>query len=446
MIDLFLVCFLIALNALFAMSEVAIISSKKARLQQQIDKGSSGAIVALKLQEDPSRFLSAIQIGITSIGILNGIVGEKSLGEPFAAFLMQLGLTQSVAQPVSSVTIIVALTFLSVVFGELIPKTIGLAKAEKIASIVAIPLNLIAKVFFPLVWFFSKTSKVFLKLIGLGNIKQDPVSNAEVNQLMLEGSEAGIFHKDEGKMVANVLHMDERKATAIMTHRSEWEFVDITLPFAEVKNAITNTAYSNILIVDGAVDNVLGFVNIKDILQSLCSNKEFDIKHFLEQPINLPITVTTSQVLEEMKRGRRDLAFIINEYGESVGLITKNDIMSAIVGEIMEDDEPGEQDIVHRDDGSYLVDGFITLDKLKSEFNFGEEFDKFNGITNLNGFIMGSFGRIPKVGAILTLETDSSKIMIEVVDMDKNIVDKVLLRIESKMVDDNSSLETAESN
>lgn len=435
MIDLLLVCFLIALNALFAMSEVAIISSKKARLQQQADKGSHGAMVALKLQEDPSRFLSSIQIGITSIGILNGIVGEKSLGEPFAAFLMQLGLTQSVAQPLSSGTIIVFLTFLSVVFGELIPKTIGLAKAEKIASLMAIPLNLIAQVFFPLVWFFSKTSKIFLKIIGMGNIEQDPVSNEEVKQLMKEGSDAGIFHKEEGKMVANVLHMDEKNATAIMTHRSEWQVINAQLPFNEMKDAIVKTEFSKILVVDGSVDNILGYVSIKEILHSLCSTEEFDIRKFLEQPLNLPITVTASQVLEEMKRCRRDLAFIINEYGESVGLITKNDIMSAIVGEIMEDDEPVEEDIVDRKDGSYLVDGFIALDKIKSEFGLGEELDKFNGITNLNGFIMGSFGRIPHVGAILSLETMTHKITIEVVDMDKNVVDKVILKIDPITVD-----------
>lgn len=436
MFDLFLIFFLIALNGVFAMSEVAIISLKKARLQHLVDKGSRGAIMALKLQEDPSRFLSSIQIGITSIGILNGIVGEKSLGVPFAEMLVGMGLTQALAQPVSSITIIVFLTYMSVVFGELIPKTIGMVLSEKIACMVSIPLNIIANIFFPLVWLFSKTGKGVLKMIGLGNIEQEPVSNEEIKQLMFEGENAGVFHKEESKMVANVLHMDEKNATSIMTHRSEWEVINIQLPFAEIKEQVLNSDRSKILMMDGSIDNLLGFINVKNILTELCSNQEFDFRKFIEQPLYLPITVAASQVLEDLKRSRREVAVIIDEYGESIGLITLNDIMSAIVGDIEAEDEIGEEEIVDRKDGSYLIDGLIALDKLKSEFDLGEEFDKFVGITNLNGFMMGSFGKIPSVGAVLKLESNQKSVTLEVVDMDKNCIDKVMARFDVITVKD----------
>lgn len=431
MLDLILIFFLIALNGLFAMSEVAIISLKKARLQHLVDKGSRGAMMALKLQEDPSRFLSSIQIGITSIGILSGIVGEKSLGGPFSEFLMSLGLTQALTQPVSSVSIIVFLTYMSVVFGELVPKTIGLVLSEKIACVVSIPLNVLANIFFPLVWLFSKTGKMCLKVLGLGNIEQEPVSNEEIKQLMSEGENAGVFHKEEGKMVANVLHMDEKSATSVMTHRSEWDVINIRLPFEEVKAQIIASEHSKLLIVDGTLDNLLGFISIKNILSKLCNSANFDVTEFIEQPLYLPITVTASQVLEELKRNRRDISIVINEYGENVGLITMSDIMSAIVGDIEPEDEPGEEDIVDRKDGSFLIDGLIALDKLKSEFDLGDEFDRFAGISNLNGFMMGSFGKIPSVGAILNLESNGKRVSLEVVDMDKNCIDKVMARFDA---------------
>lgn len=434
MSDLILVLFLTVLNGLFAMSEISIVSAKKARLQQQMEKGSAGAAVALSLQENPNKFLSSVQIGITSIGILSGIVGEKSLVTPLAEFMNSLGLSMSVAMPTSSIVVIVFLTFLSVVFGELIPKTLGLAMAEKIAAKIAIPLNIIATVFKPIVWIFSKTSNFTLKLLGLSKIQQEPVSNEEIKQLMLEGEEAGVFNKDEGKLVANVLHMDDKSAVSIMTPRSELDYVDINLPFSQIREKILTSQYSKLLVVEDSLDNLLGWVHIMDILPELCSGEEFDLKKHLQAPLYLPMTTTISQVLEELKRHRREVAMIINEFSENWGIVTLNDIMEELVGDIDMDETEEEKEILVREDGSFLVDGFISIDKLRSELSLGEALSKFTdkGITTLNGYILGELGKVPTEGETIEIEDGQTMIVIEVVDMDKNCVDKVILKILKK--------------
>lgn len=434
MSDLILVFLLTVLNGLFAMSEISIVSAKKARLQQQIEKGSAGAATALALQENPGKFLSSVQIGITSIGILSGIVGEKSLVTPLAEFLHSLGIVMSVANPISSVVVIVFLTFLSVVFGELVPKTLGLSMAEKIASKIAIPINIIATVFKPIVWIFSKTSNFTLKCLGLSKIQQEPVSNEEIKQLMLEGEEAGVFNKDESRLVANVLHMDDKSAVSIMTPRSDLEFIDINLPFPELREKILASNFSKILLVDDSLDNLLGLVHIMDILPELCSGEEFDLKKHLQAPLYLPMTTSISKVLEELKRHRIEVAVILNEFSENWGIVTLNDVMEELVGDIDMDETEEDKEILVREDGSFLIDGFISIDKLRNELSLGEALNKFNdkGVTTLNGYILGELGKVPSEGLIIEVDDGDNVIVIEVVDMDKNSVDKVIFKILSK--------------
>lgn len=434
MSDLILVFFLTVLNGLFAMSEISIVSAKKARLQQQIEKGSTGAATALALQENPGKFLSSIQIGITSIGILSGVVGEKSLVNPFAEFLHSFGIVMSVATTISSVVVIVFLTFLSVVFGELVPKTLGLSRAEKIASKIAIPINIIATIFKPIVWIFSKTSSFTLKCLGLSKIQQEPVSNEEIKQLMLEGEEAGVFNKDESRLVANVLHMDDKSAVSIMTPRSDLEFIDINLPFPELRKKILASNFSKILLVDDSLDNLLGLIHIMDILPELCSGEEFDLKKHLQTPLYLPMTTSISKVLEELKRHRVEVAVILNEFSENWGIVTLNDIMEELVGDIDMDETEEDKEILVREDGSFLIDGFISIDKLRNELSLGEALNKFNdkGVTTLNGYILGELGKVPSEGLIIEVDDGDNMLVIEVVDMDKNSVDKVIFKVLSK--------------
>jgi putative hemolysin len=441
--DLFLVLLLTMLNAVFAMSEIAIVSSKRIRLQQLVDKGSKGAKMAIALQDQPGRFLSAVQVGITSIAIVSGIVGEKSLVSPLAEFIVQFGLSEKLALNISSVCVIVLLTFLSVVFGELIPKTIGMARAEFIASKVSIFLNIIATLFFPIIWVFSKTSGLFLKLLGLSNLKQAPISNEEIKQLMQEGSEAGVFHEEESKLVANVLHMDEKSASSIMTSRSEIEFIDVNDSLENIKEKVIACKYSRVPVVDGGIENILGFVEISTILKAICSSKDLDIKEHMETPLFLPMTVSAVKVFEEMRKNRREVVVIINEFSEVWGIVTVNDIIESIMGEIDMYETETDKEIFKREDGSYLVDGLISLDRLREELSLEDELYKYNssGVSSLNGFILGEVGRVPTVGTILKIEIQNGSLSLEIVDMDKNCVDKVLLKIEK-----NEDTESAELN
>lgn len=425
--EIFLVFVLILLNGLFAMSEMALVSAKKIRLQQLVEKGSIGAARAIKLQEKPSVFFSAIQVGITSISILSGIVGEKALVVPVMNTLLGFGIDAELSKTLANVMVIIFLTFMSVVFGEIIPKSIGLAVSDRIAASIAIPTYWFAKVTSPFVWIFTITSQLILKIFKLNSFEPTPVTNEEIKELMGQGTEAGVFHESEKQLVANVLHMDEKSAASIMTHRGEWKYIDLHDDFKTNREKLIENRISRILVVDGDINNVIGFVHITDILALVCSDQEFDIKQYVEPPLYLPQTVTASQVLEQLKAARKEIAIVINEYGENIGLITAKDIMSAIVGDIEISEEEEDQEIVKREDGSYLVDGLISLDKMIAELEL-DKFNHYSEINTLSGFVMAHAAKIPHVGYSLEIETNRYNLFFEVMDMDKNCVDKVLVR------------------
>lgn len=427
--EFLLVLFLILLNGVFAMSEMALVSAKKARLQQMAEKGSIGALKAIALADKPSYFISTVQVGITSIGILNGIVGEKSLVEPFSNFLIGLSMEAGTAKTVASVGIIVMLTYLSVVFGEIIPKRIGLLLSEKVAATTSIPMSWLSKMTFPVIWLFSKSSEIILKVLRLDNIQSSPVSNEEIKQLMGQGAEAGIFHESEQQIVANVLHMDEKRADSIMTHRGEFFYIDIDDPFAENIQKIVNSSYSKILVVKENIDNILGVVNVTSILHLLHNNEEFNFEDHMDKPVYLPQSVTATQVLETFKRKRSESAIVVNEYGENIGIVTLNDIMTAIVGDLPNDEDAASPEVQQREDGSYLVDGLIGLDRLEHYLQI-DNLPNDETVTTLAGLIMNAAGAIPEAGFKLSLETKDALLHIEVVDMDKNCIDKVIVKKE----------------
>jgi putative hemolysin len=433
--DILLVLFLILLNGIFAMSEMALVSAKKIRLQQMADKGSIGALKAIQMQENPSVFFSSVQVGITTISILSGIVGEKSLVAPTESILLSFGLEKGTSATLASVLVIAFLTFLSVVFGEIIPKRIALVLSEKVAATLAIPMSWISKVAAPVVWLFTQTSQFILKIFKLNDIEQAPVSNEEIKELMEQGSEAGVFHESEKALVANVLHMDEKSAASIMTHRGEWKYIDLADDFQTNRTKLIENKISRVLVVNGDINNIVGFVSITDILALVCSGQEFDIKQYVENPLYLPQTVTASQVLEQLKALHKEIAIIINEYGENIGLVTLNDIMTSIVGDIELPDEGEEQDIVKREDGTYLVDGLISIDKLLSELGL-EKFNQYSEINTLSGFIMAYAAKVPHTGYSVEIETNKYTLLLEVIDMDKNCVDKVLVKKTNKVLEE----------
>jgi putative hemolysin len=424
--QLTIVLLLILLNGIFAMSEMSLVSAKKSRLQQLADKGSLGALKALALQENPAYFFSAVQVGITTISILSGIIGEKSLIEPTQLMLISMGMVAETAKTVSNVGVIFFLTFLSVIFGEIIPKRIGLVLPEKMAATLSIPMSWISKIGFPIVWVLTTCSEYIMCLLRLNKVQQMPVSNAEIKEMMEVGSEAGVFHESEQQIVANVLHMDEKKAVSIMTHRGDLFYIDVTDKFEDNIQKIVNNHYSRLLVVDQMVDKVIGILHVTRILDLIHKNEVFDFKQYMEEPLYLPETVSTTQVLESFKRKKTEVAIIVNEYGENIGIVTLVDIMASIVGDVINDEEEGDEEIQIREDGSYLVDGLISLDKFSQYFDI-EEIHSSESINTLAGLIMEKSGIIPKTGFKIELTYKSCVLKIEVIDMDNNCMDKVLM-------------------
>lgn len=429
--EILIILFLIVLNGLFAMSEIALVSAKRSRLQQIAESqgiGSKGAKIAIKLQENPRIFLSTIQVGITSISIFSGIIGEKSLVSPIGDYLISIGISKDIAFSLASIIVITSLTFVSVIFGEIIPKSIALTLSDKIASFIALPMNGLAKLTYPFVWLFTTVSEVILKLLRINKFEQTTVTNEEIKELMGQGTEAGVFHESEKQLVANVLHMDEKRAASIMTHRGEWKYIDLSESFEEIRKKIIENRMSKILVVDGDINNIVGFVDITDILGFICSGANFDLIKYVDKPLYVPQTVTANHILEKFKSLKKEIAIIINEYGENIGTVTLKDIMSSIVGDIEISNENEDPEIIKREDGSFIVDGLISLDKLVTYFEL-DKLERPGEVNTLSGFIMAKADSVPSEGFSFEVVNYKYILNIEVIDMDKNCVDKVLIKI-----------------
>lgn len=423
--DLALLLFLILLNGVFAMSEIAVVSSRKARLQRLAEDGSPGARSALALHDEPSNFLSTIQVGITSVGILSGAIGETALADPLAAWLGGFPAIASQARPVALTIVVVGLTYFSVVVGELVPKRLGLLAPEGTASLVARPMNTLSRIARPLVWLLSSSSGLILRLLGARRKDEPPVTNEEINVLMEQGAEAGIFHESEQEIVSNVLRLDEQRVGAIMTHRSDMFVIDLDEPEDEIRRQLTDCPFERIVVCRDGLEHIVGILRTADLLSAALNGAPLDIEHHLSQPLYVPDSVSTTQLMENFRRARTHLALIVDEYGELEGLVTLTDVLTAIVGDLPSTETPGEQDIVQREDGSWLVEGGVTAERLKSALEIdsdlpGEDENAFN---TLGGFVMHMLERLPAVAD----HFEWGGLRFEVVDMDRNRVDKVLV-------------------
>lgn len=422
--DLVFIFVLIVINGIFAMSEIAIVSSRSARLQRLVDEGKRGAAAAFKLHGEPSRFLSTIQVGITSVGILNGAVGETALADPIAAWLRTLPVMADYARGIALAFTVVVLTYFSVVVGELVPKRLALLAPERFAAVISVPMTWLAKITRPLVWLFSASGDLVLRLFKADRGKGLPVTDEEIEVLMEQGAEAGIFHESEQAIVSNVLRLDELTVAAIMTPRTDLYSVDLHDPEMEIRRAIADSPHNRIVVCEDGLDNVIGILQRGDLLAPALAGQDLDVRSVMRPPVFVPRSVSTTHVLESMRRTRTQSALAIDEYGTVQGIVTLNDIFAAIVGDMPE--ESGlEQDLVQRDDGSWLVGGGVTVDRLKGVLELeaelpGEEDNVFHSV---GGFLMHALGRVPRV----TDRFDSHGWRFEVVDMDGRRVDKVLV-------------------
>ena len=422
--DVILLLLLILLNALFAMSEMAVVSSRKARLQRMADDGFPGARSAVALNDEPSAFLSTIQVGITTIGILSGVVGEGLIASRVAAWLGQFGVIEPYSQGISVALVVVMITYLSVVIGELVPKRLALLAPERIASVVARPMVWLAGITRPLVWVLSSSSNLLLRLVGARRTDEPPVTDDEIKVLMEQGAEAGVFHESEQAIVSNVLRLDEQRIGAIMTPRMDIYAIDLDEGESTVRARIAESPHSRVVVCRGGLEHILGVLRIGDLLKASLRGEHLDVEHHLTPPLFVPETISTTQLLESFRRERLQFGLIVDEYGDLQGLVSLTDVLTSIVGDLPEEDDGGETDVVRREDGSWLVDGSVGLERLEQVLEIDAlASDEERGFHTLGGFAMHRLGRIPQVAD----HFEAAGFRFEVVDMDRNRVDKLLV-------------------
>ena len=422
--ELILLGVLILLNAIFAMSEMAVVSSRRARLQRLVDDGMPGAGVAMSLHESPSTFLSTIQVGITSVGILSGAIGEAALADPLTVWIAQSPVLAPYARALSLGVVVVGITYLSVVVGELVPKRLALLKPEVIAAFIARPMHWLARAARPLVWLLSASSDGLLRLARAQRGDEPPVTDEEIEVLMQQGADAGVFHRSEQAIVANVLRLDEQRIGVIMTPRADIYTIDLDEDEAAVRQQLAACPHHRVVVVRGGFERVLGVLHVTDLLMPAFDGRPLEIERILRPPLYVPESVTTTKLMELFRKARAQFALIVDEYGEVQGLVTLTDVMASIVGDVPAEGVAAEQDAVQRDDGSWLIDGAIGIERFRSLLDLdplpGEDEGAYNTVA---GFALHQLGRIPAVGEHFV----AAGLRFEIVDMDRTRIDKLLV-------------------
>lgn len=413
---------LILLNGFFAMSEIALVAARKARLQNLAQQGDSSAATALRLGEDPTYFMSAVQIGITSIGVLNGIVGEAALSPPFSTWLQSWGLTAEIANPLATVLVVVSITYFSIVLGELVPKRMGQLNPEGIARFVARPMLWLAIIAKPFVTLLSGSTHLLLRILGIKDDGGAGVTEEDIHMLLSEGSDAGVIEEQEHQMVRNVFRLDDRQIASFMVPRNDVVFLDADKSLEENLSQVEAHRYSRFPVVRGNWEEVLGIVSTSQLLNQMLRGASPSLTEHLNPAVFVPESLTGMELLENFKDSGGQMVFIIDEYGEIQGIVTLHDMMEAITGEF----KPQHQDdawAVQREDGSWLMDGLIPIPELKDRLGLRSVPEEDKGrYHTLSGMLMLQLGRLPQT----TDHCDWEGWRLEVIDMDGTRIDKVL--------------------
>lgn len=411
---------LILLNGLFAMSEIAIVTARKSRLETLANRGNRGALAALKLVEDPTQFLSTVQIGITSIGLLNGIFGESVLAGPFAIWLQSIGMPANVSSVTSTILVVAVVTYVSIVVGELVPKRMGQASAEVIACAIARPMAVLASAAKPFVILLTASTHGLMRLLRLDRVSDQSVTEEDIQAILAEGSTSGVIEKHEHTLVKNVLRLDERSISSLMVPRSDIVYLDIALSLEANYQRLLDSPHSRFPICDRQMDNILGVINAKELLSPTLENKPVNIAS-LAKPAHFVLeTLTGMELLNYFRNSSTPMAFVVDEYGDLKGLVTLQDLLEALTGEFYSEDSTDSY-IFIRDDGSYLLDGLLPVMDLKDCLQLDSLPDEGEYET-LNGMLMQIMGKVPSTGEKVTV----ADWLLEIVDMDGLRVDKVL--------------------
>lgn len=424
-IQLIIVLVLIVANGLFSMAEIAVVSARKARLQQLAEEGDRRAQAALDLAAAPGRFLSTIQIGITLVGILTGAFSGTTLADRLAPHLNRIDWIAPHGAALSLGLVVVAITLLTLIFGELVPKQIALHNAVRISAAVAPFMTTLSRVALPVVHLLSGATSLVLRLFRLRPAAEATVTEEEIKLMIEQGTQEGVFDPTEQEMVERVFRLGDRTVSALMTPRPEVVWLDPGEGAEALQRKITDTAHTHYPVADGRIDNIIGMVNSKDLLSQNLNCRPVDLRSVLRSALFVPESMSALQVLERFKQTRSHAALVIDEHGGFQGLVTTSDILEAIVGDIPARGESEEADIVQRDDGSWLVDGKVLADELKEFLDVDRlPFEGEHLYETLGGMVMAFLGRIPHSGD--AFEWDGFRF--EVVDMDGHRVDKVLIQ------------------
>ena len=420
---------LIFVNSLFVMSEIALISARRTRMESLANKGDEKAKTALLLIDNPERFLSTAQIGMTLIAILTGVYSGEKFGAELKPYIENIPSLKEYAGTISTSIVVVCVTFLSIIFGELMPKKLGLIQSEKIARAVAGPMNFISSIVYPFVWLLSGITNLIFKILNIKKPSDSAITEEEIKAMITEGSEHGSIDEDEKEIIERVFHLGDRNITSLMTHRTEIVWLDINDTVEEVKRKLTDIVFSTYPVCDGVVDEIKGLVYVKDLFKSA---PETTLGQIIKPGLFVPENNKAYQLLEKIKVSKIHTCFIVNEYGTLEGMITLNDIMEAIVGDVPQIGQE-EYEIIKREDGTFLIDALIQFYDFLSYFeradwmNEGEhEFD------TLAGFVLHELEHIPATG-----ETFSWKdFHFEIIDIDGQRIDKILVRISEELKDE----------
>ncbi|HEV7368926.1 hemolysin family protein [Arenibaculum sp.] len=416
------IVFLTLLNGVFAMSELALVSSRRGRLQHMAGRGDRGAKTALRLIEDPSRFLSTVQIGITLVGVIAGAFGGATLGQRLGAWLQAFPALGGYGSVIGVGSVLVAITYLSIVLGELIPKRIALRNPERTAALVAMPMRMLSKAAAPFVWLLGTSTDALLRLLGLHGERETTVTEEEVRSLITEGTQAGVFAPEEKEMIDGVLRLADRTVRGIMTPRPDIVWLDADDPRDAVLAEIRDGGHSRYPVCRGELDELVGIVHTRDLIGAVARDGMLDLAARAVPPLVVHDRMPILRLLDLMKKSGLHLAVVVDEYGSIEGVATITDILETIAGDLPEPGEPPERAAVRREDGSWLVEGWMPVDEFEDLLHL-QGLRGTGDYQTIAGFVLHRFGRVPAAGDAF----DHEGTRYEVVDMDGRRIDKILV-------------------
>lgn len=415
---------LLLVNGLFSMAEIAVVSARKARLQQRADEGDPRAADALRLAEAPNAFLSTVQIGITLIGILAGAFGGATMSDPLAAKLRTIPALAGSADALAVAIVVAAITFFSLVIGELVPKRLGLKAPEDIAMRVVRPMRILSAIVRPLVWLLTATSSLILRIIRIEDAPEPPVTQAEIEVMLEQGAQTGVLSAMESEVAQSVFRLAERRVGALMTPRMNIAWLDVAGSQDETRDMIAKFGHSRYPVCDGNLDNVLGVVEAQQLLGAVLMGQPPDLAALMRPPLFVPETLAAVQLLDSFYSVGQHVAIVVDEYGGTQGIVTVHDLLEAVVGDVTEGAQEEGARAVRREDGTWLLDGALPVEDFRELFDLDElPGEVENTFETLGGFIMAQLGHIPAAADAFELRG----YRFEVMDMDGRRVDKVLL-------------------